>query len=88
MPTYATSTVAAPMPNIENLRKQAKLILRWHRDHYYPVAAEIRSPSKTMLGLRASSVGGVYASSESHVPQSGHLPNHFTCTPPQLLHRN
>ena len=31
------------MPNIENLRKQAKLILRWHRDRYYPVAARIRS---------------------------------------------
>jgi catechol 2,3-dioxygenase-like lactoylglutathione lyase family enzyme len=43
MPTYATSIVAAPMPNIENLRKQAKLILRWHRDRYYPVAAQIRS---------------------------------------------
>jgi catechol 2,3-dioxygenase-like lactoylglutathione lyase family enzyme len=43
MPTYATSTVAAPMPNVENLRKQAKLILRWHRDRYYPVAAQIRS---------------------------------------------
>jgi catechol 2,3-dioxygenase-like lactoylglutathione lyase family enzyme len=43
MPTYATSTVAAPMPNLENLRKQAKLILRWHRDRYYPVAAQIRS---------------------------------------------
>src|SRR5882672_594520 len=43
MPTYATSTVAAPMPNLENLRKQAKVILRWHRDRYYPVAAQIRS---------------------------------------------
>jgi catechol 2,3-dioxygenase-like lactoylglutathione lyase family enzyme len=43
MPTYAMSTVAAPMPNLENLRKQAKLILRWHRDRYYPVAAQIRS---------------------------------------------
>jgi catechol 2,3-dioxygenase-like lactoylglutathione lyase family enzyme len=43
MPTYATSTVAAPMPNLENLRKQAKLVLRWHRDRYYPVAAQIRS---------------------------------------------
>jgi len=31
------------MPNFENLRKQAKLILRWHRDRYYPVAAQIRS---------------------------------------------
>jgi len=43
MPTYVTSTVAAPMHNLENLRKQAKLILRWHRDRYYPVAAQIRS---------------------------------------------
>jgi catechol 2,3-dioxygenase-like lactoylglutathione lyase family enzyme len=43
MPTYATSTVAAPMPNLENLRKQAKLILRWHRYRHYPVAAQIRS---------------------------------------------
>jgi hypothetical protein len=31
------------MPNIENLKKQAKLILRWHRDRYYPVAAQIRT---------------------------------------------
>jgi catechol 2,3-dioxygenase-like lactoylglutathione lyase family enzyme len=31
------------MPNFENLRKQAKQVLRWHRDRYYPVAAEIRA---------------------------------------------
>lgn len=31
------------MPNLENLRKQAKLILRWHRQRHYPVAAQIRS---------------------------------------------
>lgn len=30
------------MPNIENLKKQAKQVLKWHRDRYYPVAAEIR----------------------------------------------
>ena len=30
------------MPNLENLRKQAKLILRWHRERHYPVAAQIR----------------------------------------------
>ena len=42
MPTYASPNVAAPMLNLENLRKQAKLILRWHRDGYYPVAAQIR----------------------------------------------
>jgi catechol 2,3-dioxygenase-like lactoylglutathione lyase family enzyme len=33
----------APMPNIENLRKQAKQYLRWHRERYYPVAAKIRA---------------------------------------------
>lgn len=33
----------APMPSIQNLRKQAKLILRWHRDRYYPVAVQIRT---------------------------------------------
>jgi len=30
------------MPNLENLRKQAKQYLRWHREQYYPVAAIIR----------------------------------------------
>ena len=29
------------MPNLENLRKQAKQYLRWHRDGHYPVAAQI-----------------------------------------------
>jgi catechol 2,3-dioxygenase-like lactoylglutathione lyase family enzyme len=31
------------MPSLENLRKQAKLVLRWHRERYYPVAAQIRA---------------------------------------------
>ena len=31
------------MPNLENLRKQAKLYVRWHREGYYPVAAQIRA---------------------------------------------
>jgi catechol 2,3-dioxygenase-like lactoylglutathione lyase family enzyme len=31
------------MPNLENLRKQAKLFLRWHRERHYPVAAQIRA---------------------------------------------
>ncbi len=31
------------MPNLENLKKQAKQYLRWHREGYFPVAAEIRS---------------------------------------------
>jgi catechol 2,3-dioxygenase-like lactoylglutathione lyase family enzyme len=30
------------MPSFENLKKQAKLVLRWHRERYYPVAAQIR----------------------------------------------
>jgi catechol 2,3-dioxygenase-like lactoylglutathione lyase family enzyme len=30
------------MPNLENLKKQAKQHLRWHRERYYPVAAIIR----------------------------------------------
>src|SRR6266480_4277531 len=31
------------MPNIETLKKQAKQYLRWHRERYYPVAAQIRA---------------------------------------------
>jgi catechol 2,3-dioxygenase-like lactoylglutathione lyase family enzyme len=31
------------MPSLENLKKQAKLFLRWHRARYYPVAAQIRT---------------------------------------------
>jgi catechol 2,3-dioxygenase-like lactoylglutathione lyase family enzyme len=34
--------VEAYMPDLENLKKQAKLILRWHRERHYPVAAQIR----------------------------------------------
>src|SRR3954463_2530403 len=34
---------APSMANIEHLRKQAKLYLRWHRQQYYPVAARIRA---------------------------------------------
>lgn len=30
------------MPHIENLKKQAKQYLRWHREGRYPVAAQIR----------------------------------------------
>ncbi|MGH7948891.1 MAG: VOC family protein, partial [Candidatus Binataceae bacterium] len=31
------------MPSLENLRKQAKQVLRWHREKYHPIAAQIRS---------------------------------------------
>ena len=41
MPTY-DPIVEAYMPNLENVKKQAKLILRWHRERHYPVAAQIR----------------------------------------------
>jgi catechol 2,3-dioxygenase-like lactoylglutathione lyase family enzyme len=30
------------MPSLENLKKQAKLVLRWHREGYFPVAQRIR----------------------------------------------
>ena len=43
MPTYVDQPVDAPMPNLENLRKQAKLYVRWHRDGHHPVAAQIRA---------------------------------------------
>jgi len=39
------------MPNQENLRKQAKLILRWHRERYYPVAAQIRAHLPRFLNM-------------------------------------
>jgi uncharacterized glyoxalase superfamily protein PhnB len=42
MPTY-DPVVEAYMPNLENLKKQAKLILRWHRERHFPVAAQIRA---------------------------------------------
>src|SRR5271154_2074082 len=41
MPTY-DPIVEAYMPNLENLKKQAKQIVRWHRERHYPVAAQIR----------------------------------------------
>lgn len=31
------------MPNVENLKKQAKRYLKWHREGYWPVAVQIRS---------------------------------------------
>jgi len=33
------------MPNLENLKKQAKVILRRHRERHHPVAAQIREHS-------------------------------------------
>lgn len=42
MPAYVETNVVAPMPNSENLRKQAKAYVRWHRERYFPAAATIR----------------------------------------------
>jgi catechol 2,3-dioxygenase-like lactoylglutathione lyase family enzyme len=39
------------MPNLENLRKQAKLYVRWHREQHYPVAAQIRAMLPRFKGL-------------------------------------
>jgi hypothetical protein len=32
-----------PMLNVDNLKKQAKQLVRWHREGYYPVARRIRA---------------------------------------------
>ena len=39
------------MANLENLRKQAKQFLRWHRDGHYPVAAQISAMLPRFKGL-------------------------------------
>ncbi|MGO8813084.1 MAG: VOC family protein [Terriglobia bacterium] len=44
------------MPNLENLKKQAKLILRWHRERYYPVAAQIRGHLPRFLNIPDSEI--------------------------------
>ena len=44
------------MPNLENLNKQAKLILRGHREHHYPVAAQIREHLPRFLNLPDSEI--------------------------------
>jgi uncharacterized glyoxalase superfamily protein PhnB len=55
MPTYDL-IVEACMPNLENLKKQAKLILRWHRERHYPVAAQIRGLMPRFLEMRDSEI--------------------------------
>ena len=48
------------MPDLENLKKQAKQFVRWHRERHYPVAAQIREYLPRFVGktdpeiLRAS----------------------------------
>jgi catechol 2,3-dioxygenase-like lactoylglutathione lyase family enzyme len=55
MPTYDL-IVEAYMPNLENLKKQAKLILRWHREGHYPVAAQIREHLPRFLNMPDSEI--------------------------------
>jgi catechol 2,3-dioxygenase-like lactoylglutathione lyase family enzyme len=44
------------MPNLENLKKQAKLILRWHRERRYTVAAQIRAHLPRFLNMSDSEI--------------------------------
>jgi uncharacterized glyoxalase superfamily protein PhnB len=55
MPTYDL-IVEVHMPNLENLKKQAKLILRWHRERHYPVAAQIRGHLPRFLNMPDSEI--------------------------------
>ena|SRR5579863_9737913 len=55
MPTYDLM-VEAYMPNLDNLKKQAKLILRRHREHYYPVATQIRKHLPRFLNMPDSEI--------------------------------
>jgi catechol 2,3-dioxygenase-like lactoylglutathione lyase family enzyme len=55
MPTYDL-IVETHMPNLENLKKQAKLILRWHREGHYPVAAQIREYLPRLLNVSDSEI--------------------------------
>jgi hypothetical protein len=55
MPTYDL-IVEAYMPNLENLKKQAKLILRWHRERHYPVAAQVREHLPRFLNMSDSEI--------------------------------
>ena len=55
MPAYDL-IVENYMPNLENLKKQAKLILRWHRERHYPVAAQIRRHLPRFLNMPDSEI--------------------------------
>jgi catechol 2,3-dioxygenase-like lactoylglutathione lyase family enzyme len=44
------------MSSVENLRKQAKRIVRWHRDRHYPVAQLIRNNLKEFAGMSDSDI--------------------------------
>ena len=44
------------MPDLENVKKQAKQILRWHREQHYPVAAQIRKLLPRFRGMPDSEI--------------------------------
>ena len=44
------------MPNLENLKKLAKQILRWHRERHYPVATQIREHLPRFLNMPDSQI--------------------------------
>jgi catechol 2,3-dioxygenase-like lactoylglutathione lyase family enzyme len=56
MPTYPISSAEACMPDLDNLKKQAKLILRWHRERYYPVAVQLRALMPRFLNMSDSEI--------------------------------
>jgi catechol 2,3-dioxygenase-like lactoylglutathione lyase family enzyme len=45
-----------PMLNVNNLKKQAKQLVRWHREGYYPVAQRIRAVLPRFRGLDDSAI--------------------------------
>jgi catechol 2,3-dioxygenase-like lactoylglutathione lyase family enzyme len=55
MPTYDL-IVETYMPNLENLKKLAKQILRWHRERHYPVATQIREHLPRFLNMPDSQI--------------------------------
>jgi catechol 2,3-dioxygenase-like lactoylglutathione lyase family enzyme len=55
MPTYDL-IVETYMPNLENLKKLAKQILRWHRERHYPVAPQIREHLPRFLNMPDSQI--------------------------------
>jgi uncharacterized glyoxalase superfamily protein PhnB len=58
MPAYVPQPEVRPMTNLENLRKQAKQFVRWHRERHWTVAEAIRT---TLPRYRALSDGEVFA---------------------------
>jgi hypothetical protein len=57
MPAYVSSTETRPMPNLENLKKQAKLYLRWHRDQHYPMLPRFHDLCDRGRGANSRSAG-------------------------------